>query len=216
MDEEIRRRLIRIEESHSEGRTEIDELARAVTRLAKVLNADSDGREAAAAKLSKKVDEIHEQYEAILAALRTLPDDTVRAVEKIVYQLRIARHEALLAGVSNEPPPLLPAPGRRDPTGSFAPAGGDTGRVPRIDPEEQEGADAEAKVKVGPVTVRERVLGAVVKSLPILVAGILIGFALLGLALWKSGARFQVVDRPPAVSVVPGIEVPKLERPHLP
>lgn len=138
MDEEIRRRLNRIEESQSEGRTEIDEMAREITRLVRALDKDSESREKAHGKLLERIGEIDEQYDAIHAALRALPDDTVRAVEKIIYQLRIARHEALLAGVANEPPPLLPAPGRRDPTGSFAvPVGGDTGRLPRIEPEEE-------------------------------------------------------------------------------
>lgn len=108
-------------------RQEVDELAGSITQFVRLLEQDNRLRERAESAEEKELDRRHEflietldgikrSSEAVGVALRDLPDRLLNHIEKKIYELRVARYEAQQAGVANEPAPLPPPPGRRDPT----------------------------------------------------------------------------------------------------
>ncbi len=143
MDDETRRAFGRSETAQETIRKELDELTSAVTRLVRELDDDDKYREKVEQRDAREADEVRERLfkeiadlrqriENIGASMRDLPEALLRTIEKKIYELRVARYEALQAGVSNEAPPLLPAPMRRDPTGRIR-VGDESGQFQRID-----------------------------------------------------------------------------------
>lgn len=116
---------------------ELDQLTSEITKFVKSLEYDERLRNRAEDRderdrnkqhdaLTKALEDLAEQIgglkvqvEGVGVALRDLPDRLLNHVEKKIYELRLARWEALQAGVQNEPSPLPPAPTRREPTGKI-------------------------------------------------------------------------------------------------
>jgi len=139
MDKDIEEALRSILTQQRETRQEIDDLASSLGRLVKELDADDRREERVAErdererdKLYKSLDDLKQRIENVGAGMRDMPERMLATIEKKIYELRVARWEALQAGVANEPAPLMPPPVRRDPTGPYA-IGNASERLQRVD-----------------------------------------------------------------------------------
>lgn len=137
-DEDIKETLRLILQMQRDQRQEIDDLSTSLVRLVKELDIndrreerEGEREERAREKLYETIDGLTQRIENVGASLRDLPEKLLAVIEKKIYELRIARWEALQAGAANEAGPL---PSYREPTGKFAPGG--TGRIQRIEPED--------------------------------------------------------------------------------
>lgn len=130
MDDETRRAFRQIQQDLNENRTEIDALTGSITRLVRGLDEEDerqsridkrerDDQEESRKRLFGKFEELEQRVENIGTGLRDLPEKLLATVEKKIYELRIERHEARLAGVANEPAPLLPPPTYREPPPTY-------------------------------------------------------------------------------------------------
>lgn len=75
-------------------------------------------------------------------------------------------------------------------------------------------------IELGPVKVPAKTIDGLGRALPFIVAGFVLGLAALIVALWLSGTRLLVADRPPAAPALapPAAThlVPPLEKPIVP
>jgi hypothetical protein len=124
MEEDTKEMLRVILQAQRDQRQETVDLNRNLARLVRELETDErredrDGerQERERERLDKSLEDQTKRIENIGASLRDLPDRLLIVIEKKIYELRVARWEALQAGVPNEPAPLMPAPTYREPTG---------------------------------------------------------------------------------------------------
>lgn len=219
MTEQMQRELLT---KMNEIQGEVDSLSRALERFIKSTDKFEEDRDKYESRLrewdqanDKRVLELLEdliqRVEGIGKAHRDLPDKLLHHVERTIYSLRIARYEALQAGVANEPAPLPPPPLIREATGKF-----------KIVAEETDRNRPESiEVTATGVKISTRLVESVGRNLPWLALGFLLTVALLIIILWASGERVQMVkDHAPAPTAdrkpEPSLHAPELRPPAPP